>query len=147
MYLHISHFVHSDTILPCADEVMRNRNAGYRLSRQKKGANYRWNFLFFIFNIPTLSLHQRSSFLYFTRDIKSIKACVRTCCTPRWIQPAAFSPARLSVKGPCSQAKSPHTFSLPRIYAHFTHPRLYLPSRKRFFRPWTDPHSFKPEAG
>ena len=27
MYLHISHFVHSDTILPCADEVMRNRNA------------------------------------------------------------------------------------------------------------------------
>jgi hypothetical protein len=27
MYLHISHFIHSDTILPCADEVMRNRNA------------------------------------------------------------------------------------------------------------------------
>jgi hypothetical protein len=27
MYLHLSHFIHSDIILRCADEAMRNRNA------------------------------------------------------------------------------------------------------------------------
>ena len=113
----------------------------------EKGGQLPLEFSIFYLQHPYFELARPSSFLYFTRDIKSIKACVRTLLHAPMDSACCILSRKTVRQGSMRRPKAPFYFSLPRIYAHFTHPRLYLPSRKRFFRPWTDPHSFQAGAG